>query len=108
MSKFDDYLSAVMADARKVLDSEISRGKKEAEAILETHVANSRERLQRWTRLLARGEITEAEFKLLVNSQVTLGKMRLRTIRVIGKRAALDLRNSLRALFVDKAIEIFL
>ncbi len=108
MSKFDDYLNSVVAEARKLLDNKISRGKKEARAILETHVANSRERLQRWTRLLANKEITEAEFRLLVNSQVTLGKMRLRTVRVIGKRAALDLRNSLRALFIDKAFEVFL
>ncbi len=108
MSKFDDYLNSVVAEARKLLDNKIIRGKKEARAILETHVANSRERLQRWTRLLANKEITEAEFRLLVNSQVTLGKMRLRTVRVIGKRAALDLRNSLRALFIDKAFEVFL
>ena len=108
MSKFDEYLNSVVADARKLLDSNLSRGKKEATAIMETHVSNSRERLKRWTGLLARGEITEAEFKLLVNSQITLGKMRLRTVRVIGKRAALDLRNGLRALFVDKAIEVFL
>ena len=108
MTKFDEYLNSVLADARKLLDSNVRRGKKEAEAILEAHVKNSRDRLKRWTRLLAIGEITEAEFKLLVNSQITLGKMRLRTVRVISKRAALDLRNSLRALFVDKAIEMFL
>lgn len=108
MSKFDEYLSSVVTEARKLLDSSVSRGRKEAREILETHIANSRERLQRWTRLLANGEITKREFTLLVNSQVTLGKMRLRTVRVIGKRAALDLRNSLRALFVDKAFEIFL
>lgn len=108
MSKFDDYVSSVVTEARKLLDSNVSRGRKEAREILEAHVANSRERLQRWTRLLANGEITRAEFRLLVNSQITLGKMRLRTVRVIGKRAALDLRNNLRALFIDKAFEIFL
>jgi hypothetical protein len=108
MSKFDEYLSSVAAEARKLLDSQVSRGKREAQEILEAHVANSRGRLQRWTRLLANQEITKREFRLLVNSQITLGKMRLRTVRVIGKRAALDLRNSLRALFVDKAFEIFL
>lgn len=108
MSKFDKYMDSVVAEARTLLDSNLSRGKKEAEAILETHVTNSRDRLQRWTRLLANKEITESEFRLLVNSQVTLGKMRLRTVRVMGKRAALDLRNSLRALFIDKAFEIFL
>ena len=108
MSKFDDYVQAVLADAETLLDDSFSRGKKEAKEILEAHVQNSRERLQRWTKLLANKDITEREFKLLVNNQVTLGKMRLRTIRVIGKRAAIDFRDSLRALFIDKAFEIFL
>ena len=108
MSKFDDYLDAVMADAKVLLSSTIKEGKKEAKAILEAHVENSKERLERWTRLLAHGDIKKREFELLINNQITLGRMRLRTVEVIGKRAALDFRNSLRALFIDKAFDIFL
>ncbi len=108
MSKFDRYIDEVMADARILLNGTITQGKKEAQAILESHVENSRERLQRWTKLLASGEITEFEFKLLLNNQITLGRMRLRTVKVIGKKAALEFRDSLRALFIDKAFEIFL
>ena len=108
MSKFDDYLDAVMADAKILLSGTIKRGKKEANAILETHVDNSKERLQRWTKLLANGDIEMREFELLINNQITLGRMRLRTVEVIGKRAALDFRNALRSLFIDKAFEMFL
>ena len=91
-----------------LLNSTIKKGKKEAKAILETHVDNSKTRLQRWTKLLAHGDLTKREFELLINNQITLGRMRLRTVKVIGKRAALDFRNSLRALFIDKAFDIFL
>ena len=108
MSKFDTYLDEVMGDARILLNSTINKGKKEAQAILEAHVENSKERLQRWTKLLAKGEITEFEFKLLLNNQITLGRMRLRTIKVIGKKAAREFRDKLRALFIDNAFEIFL
>ena len=108
MSKFDEYLDAVMADAKILLSSTIREGKKEAREILEAHVQNSKDRLQRWTKLLANGDLEKREFQLLINNQITLGRMRLRTVEVIGKRAALDFRNALRSLFIDKAFEIFL
>ena len=108
MSKFDDYLDAVMTDAQILLSSTIREGRKEAKEILEAHVQNSKERLRRWTKLLASGDLKKREFQLLVNNQITLGRMRLRTVEVIGKRAALDFRNALRSLFIDKAFEIFL
>ncbi len=108
MSKFDDYLDEVLGDARILLDGTLKKGKKEAQAILESHVENSKERLQRWTKLLASGDITQFEFKLLLNNQITLGRMRLRTVKVIGKKAALEFRDKLRVLFIDKAFEVFL
>ncbi len=108
MSKFDDYLIAIKKDASTLLGATLRRGKREAKEILLAHIANSKERLKRWTKLLADGDITEREFKLLVNNQVTLGRMRLRTVEVIGKRAALDFRDQLRSLFVDKAVAMFL
>ncbi len=108
MSKFDDYIDAVSKDARKLLGATIKQGKKEATAILDAHVQNSKVRLKRWTALLAKGAIEKREFELLVNNQITLGRMRLRTVEVIGKRAALDFRDALRSLFVDKAVEVFL
>ena len=108
MSDFDEYLKAVLEDAEVLLDNTIGRGKEEARAILEAHVENSKDRLKRWTRLLANKDITEREYKLLINSQITLSRMRLRTVQVIGKKAALEFRDKLRRLFIDKAFEIFL
>lgn len=108
MSKFDEYLDAVMADARILLSSTIRDGRKEATEILEAHVENSKERLRRWTKLLASGDLEKREFQLLINNQITLGRMRLRTVDVIGRRTALDFRDSLRSLFIDKAFEILL
>ncbi len=108
MSKFDDYLTAIKKDATTLLGSTLRQGKREAKEILLAHVANSEERLKRWTTLLADGDITPREYKLLINNQITLGRMRLRTVEVIGKRAALDFRDKLRSLFVDKAVAMFL
>lgn len=108
MASFDNYLKTIKKDTKKLLDNTLKKGKSEASEIFEAHLKNSEERLQRWTNLLERGEITTVEFKLLVNNQVTLNKMRLRTIKVIGKKSALEFRDKLRALFIDTAFDMFL
>ena len=108
MPSFDDYLDAVREGAKDLLKETFTRGEVQASEIFEAHLLKSRERLQRWTKLLAEGEITELEFKLLVNNQITLGKMRLRTVKVIGKKSAILFRDRLRQLFIDTAFNMLL
>lgn len=108
MSKFDTYKQEVLSGAQTLLGTTLARGRKEAGAIFATHMANSEDRLKRWTVLLHDQAITEREFRLLIDNQITLGRMRLRTVKVIGKKAALEFRDQLRNLFVDKAVDIFL
>ena len=108
MAKFDDFLKEITRGANLLANRTFKRGRNEAKKIIKGHLDNSEDRLKRWTRLLAAGDLSEAEFKLLVNNQVTLGRMRLRTIRVIGKKAALEFRDNLRSLIVDAAVAVFL
>lgn len=108
MAKFDDYLNEVKKGAKALLGETFKKGRSEATRIFETHLQRTESRLKRWTKLLANGDITELEFKLLVNNQVTLGKMKLRTIKVIGKKSAMEFRDKLRALFIDTAFNTFL
>ncbi|MEM7281022.1 MAG: hypothetical protein AAF438_05280 [Pseudomonadota bacterium] len=108
MSKFDDFLREITRGANLLANRTFKRGRDEAKKIIKGHLDNSEERLKRWARLLANGELSEDEFKLLVNNQVTLGRMRLRTIRVIGKKAALQFRDNLRSLILDAAKAAFL
>lgn len=108
MSDFDDFLKEIIRNGKLLANRTFKRGRDEAKKIMEAHLRNSEERFKRWTRLLARGDISELEFKLLVNNQITLTRMRLRTVRVIGKKAALEFRDGLRGLIVDAARTIFL
>ena len=112
MSKFDDqfeeYFASTLKDARTLLGQSFKRGKKEATKILNDHAENSRSRIKRWTKLLANKQIREAEYKLLVNSQVTLTRMRLRTVKVIGKKASREFRDALRDMIIKGAITAFL
>ncbi len=108
MSRFDDYLRTIQRGSRKLVRRTLSKGAEQGRRIVEDHLEQSEDKLRRWTSLLANGELTEAEFKLLVNNQISLGRMKLRTVEVIGKRAAIDLRDGLRELLVDAAFAVFL
>lgn len=108
MSRFDDYLKRIKRGSRALLKETLQSGVDEAREIVEAHLKQSEGKLRRWTALLAKGELTESEFKLLVNNQVSLGRMKLRTVEVIGKRSAIDLRDGLRDLLVDAAFAVFL
>lgn len=108
MSKFDQFKDTILDDGRKLITSTFKKGRIEAKDIFEVHLLESEVKLKRWTKLLARGDITQSEFKMLVNSQVTLGKMQLRVIKVIGKKSAMEFREKLRELFIDTAFSIFL
>lgn len=108
MPSFDDYLNAVKIGAKDLLRETFDNGEAEAAAIFEAHLVKSEERLRRWTNLLAAGDITEFEYQLLINNQITLGRMRLRTIKVIGTKSAIIFRDRLRALFIETAFNMFL
>lgn len=108
MPSFDDYIDAVRAGAKNLLKETFESGGAEAGAIFEAHLVKSEAKLRRWTKLLAAGEITQFEYELLLNNQITLGKMRLRTIKVIGKKSAIIFRDRLRALFIETAFNMFL
>lgn len=108
MSTFDNYVDSVFTQGRALIAATFTQTRDESRAIFETHLTNSRERLDRWTKLLVLGELRPEEFKLLVNNQVTLGRMRMRTTKVIGKAAARDFRDKLRGIFIDNAFSHFL
>lgn len=108
MASFDTYLKKIKKGAQSILNETLKKGTTEANEIFEAHLKKSEEKLARWTNLLERGELTDVEFVLLVNNQVTLSRMRLRTIKVIGKKSAIEFRDKLRALFINTAFDMFL
>jgi len=108
MSKFKQYLDAVEEGALKLIKEVFTTTSDSAEEIFKAHLQSSEERLKRWSKLLASGELTEGEYKWLINNQITLGKMRLNTSKVVAKKQAIELREKLRTLFLESAIKVFL
>jgi len=106
--EFDTFLRAIRRDTRKLLRDSFRRGGDQAKAIVETHLQNSENRFKRWTRLLKKGEIHPREFEILTNSQITLTRMRLRTVKAISRSASAEFRNRLRDIIRQRAMKIFL
>jgi len=108
MSKFKQYLDVVEEGAVELIKDVFSSTSTNAEEIFKAHLKSSEERLKRWSKLLASGELTQGEYKWLINNQITLGKMKLNTGKVIAKKQAIELREKLRTLFLESAIKVFL
>lgn len=108
MSDFDKYLDAIKKGSKELVKQTFKKGGDDAKEIFDAHLQDSEEQLKRWTALLANADITQFEFTLLLNNQITLSRMKLRTIKVIGKKSAIEFRDKLRSLFIDTAVDIFL
>lgn len=108
MAKFDKFKAQLLVEGRALVSSTFKAGAGEARTIFEDHLKDSEEKLKRWTRLLAEGQLDKDEFKILIKSQVTLGKMRLRVVSVIGKKSTMVFRERLRKLIIDTAFSVFL
>lgn len=108
MSKFDDFISAVTGGLAPLVTDFADGVRKDAVDDMLAFLAAKHEDLLRWTDLLARGEITEREFAMLVKGAKSL--LKLRTLRIAGVQLARvqRLRNAFIDLVINSAIGTFL
>lgn len=108
MSKFDEFLDAVRSGsgeiAKKAVQDAIDAGKSDVETFLQ----QSKDRLEKWTKQLANGEITREEFRFLVKGQADLAAMFALTQLGIAQARIEKFRKLLIDLIVDSAIDVFL
>ena len=100
MSKFDDFISAVTSGMAPLVVDFAANARKDAVDDMLAFLERKQEDLLRWTDLLARGEITSAEFEMLVKGAKAL--LNLRALRVAGVQLARVQR--LRDAFFDLVI----
>ncbi|MDO6562130.1 hypothetical protein Q4488_01935 [Amphritea sp. 1_MG-2023] len=107
MADFDDFLAA-LKDNAEVLAKEIFDGyKDQAKQDAEAFIDKAKDDLERWTRLLAKGDINEEDFSDLVNAKKALAEM------FALRQAGLSLiklekfRKGFINLVVDTAFEVF-
>ena len=108
MSAFDDFRDAVLKDAEDLAKTVLKRSVKEARADAETFIKKSAAKLERWTRLLAEGELTKDEFASLVRSQKDLAELKALTKAGVQASRLQKFREKLTDVVIDKAFDILL
>lgn len=108
MSQFSEFEAGVVNGAKDLavgtLKDLVTIMQDDAKAFLDSTEA----KLKRWTRLLARQEITRAEFTALVESQKALAVLEGLTHAGIAAASLQRLRDKLIDLVVDTAFKTFL
>ncbi len=106
--KFDAFIDAVLEGAKVLAKDSLhgyqSQAAKDAKAFLKKAEAD----LKRWTKLLASGELTEQDFRDLVQAKEALAEIHALTQAGIALAELERFRSGLIELVVDKAFEVFL
>ncbi len=108
MSKFDDFLKALKDGIKELAEESWKEYQQSAVKDGSAFVEKTKEDLERWTKLLANGDLTPKDFEWLVKGKKDLAE--LEALKQAGLALArLDqLRNSLIDLVVGTAFKIFL
>jgi hypothetical protein len=108
MSNFDNYIQAVQEGVEEVAKKTLKGFKDEALTDAKAFLESSKDDLQRWTKLLAQGELTHDDFEWLV-----LGRKDVAELHVL-KQSGLALvrldrfKNALFDLIIDTAFDVIL
>lgn len=108
MSKFDEFVDAVLNGAKdlakQVFDGFEDSAKEDAKAFLEKSEAD----LKRWTKLLAVKEITERDFADLVHAKKALAEIHALTQAGVALTKLERFRSGLIDLVIDTAFKVFI
>ncbi|MEH2513611.1 Ulp1 family protease [Nitrobacteraceae bacterium AZCC 1564] len=108
MSKFSEFEEGVLSGAKDLAVGTL----KDLATIIEddanAFLKSSAEKLKRWTRMLAKEQITRAEFTALVESQRALATLEGLTHAGIAAASLQRLRDKLIDLVIDTAFKTFL
>lgn len=108
MSQFDEFterLSKGIIDiAREILDEFKDQGLGDAKKFID----DTNDELQRWTKQLAKGELTKDEFIFLVRSQKDLFDLHALKQAGLGLIAAQKFRDAVIDLVINTAVDVFL
>lgn len=108
MSKFDDFVEAVLGGAKdlakEVFDGLEDNAKADAKAFLDKAESD----LKRWTKLLAVKEITERDFADLVQAKKALAEIHALTQAGVALARLERFRSGLIDLVIDTAFKVFI
>ena len=108
MSDFDVFVDAIEEGAKELAKKTLKGFKEESVADAKGFLEAAKEDLKRWTKLLARGDLSQDDFEWLV-----LGRKEVAELHAL-KQAGLAMvridrfKNALLDLVIDTAFDVFL
>lgn len=108
MSKFDDFIDAVLNGARELAKASFKDLVNEATEDTKAFLEKSKADIQRWTELLAEGKLTQQEFADLIQAKKAVAEIHALTQAGVGLASLERFRTGLIDLVIDTAFKIFL
>ena len=101
MSRFANFIDSVMDDSKSLAKAELKQLINDAKQDQSDFVRLQAENLERWTIMLADGEITPAGYKKLVQKMEVLTQLEVIKLKVSAKASAQRLAQGVQTLVVD-------
>ncbi len=108
MSQFDDFLDAAKANLSVLGKDSFDGYSAEVKAMVQAALAKAEANLKRWTAQLAVGQLTEAEFKNLVQGETDLTEIAGYTAAGMSLAEAQRLRDAVTLTVINTALDTFL
>lgn len=108
MSTFDDFLAALRTGIVQLAQDTVIDFKDQAIQDGEDFLQQTKDDLQRWTNLLAQGQLTRDDFQFLVVSKRDLAEMHALTQAGLALVAIQTFRDGLINLVINTAFDILL
>ncbi len=108
MNRFEEYIAAIKTGAKElateIFDGFEDQAQNDAKAFLEKSQAD----LERWTKLLARGDLTEQDFSDLIQAKKALAEIHALRKEGVALAKAERFRTRFINLVIDTAFNVFL
>lgn len=101
MSKFTDFIDGIVDEGKTLAKAELKQLVTDAKSDQSDFVRLQAENLERWTVMLAEGDLTTKGYKKLVNKMEVLTQLEVIKLKVRAKASAQRLADGIRRLVVD-------
>jgi hypothetical protein len=101
MSKFTDFIDGIVDDSKILAKAELKQLVADAKKDQSDFVRLQAENLERWTVLLADGDLTPAGYKKLVRKMEVLTQLEVIKLKVSAKASAQRLAQGIQTLVID-------
>jgi len=108
MATFDDYVKELRKGGKKLAQDLVAGLEADALSDMNAFLKKSENELERWTALLAAGEITKRDFTDLVQAQKALAELHKLTKAGVGATKLDRFRTDLISLLINTALKVYL